>query len=142
MLHFHPRGQTTPLCLHFRDFSELCHLHEVLLGIFQGGELEVHALEALILCLALGRADLSGVVVNVHDRLVDRPNHQLERGHFQGRGLLDLGNDALLGGQGALACLCHANGVDSIAGLVLGVPGLGGGQGQHTGRHSFRFGKL
>ena len=119
----------------FRDFSKLKHPFKVLLGLFHRGELNVHPVEAVALALAWCAADLTGVVVNVHDRLGHGTNHQLQGRHFQGRGLPDLGNDAFLGGGSALPCLGHANGVHGIAGLVLGVPGLGGGQGEHAGSH-------
>ena len=108
----------------FFDFLELFHLLKVLLGIFHRCELAGHAIETLVLGLSLCRADLAGVVVNVHDRLGHGPDHHLQTCHFQGRGILDVPDDALGGGLGALLALGHANGINRIAGLVLGVPGL------------------
>ena len=125
----------------FFDFSELFHLLEVLLGFFHRGELDINPIETLVLSLVFCRADLSGIVVNVHDRLGNGPDHHLEGRHFQGRGMLDVPDDALGVRGSALPGLGHANGIHRIAGLVLGVPGLGGGQGEHAG-HPFCFWKL
>ena len=117
----------------FRDFSKFKHLLKVLLGLLHRGELDVNPIHVLLLSLILKNQCL---VINVHNRLGHGPNHQLQSRHFQGRGILDVPDDALGGGHGALPRLGHANRVNRIARLVLGVPGLGGGQGHNTGRHN------
>lgn len=117
----------------FLIFLKLCHRLEIFLGVFHGGELDVNPIHVLLLGLAIKNQCL---VINVHNRLGNGPHHHLQTCHFQGRGILDVPDDALGSRLGALLGFGHANGINRIAGLVLGVPGLGGGQGHHAG-HPF-----
>ena len=113
-------------------FSKLCHLLEVLLGLLHRGELDVNPIHVLLLALILKNQCL---VINVHNRLGNGPHHHLKGRHFQGGGVLDHPDDVLGSRGSALPGLGHANGINHIARLVVGVPSLGGGQ-RHAG-HPF-----